>query len=46
MRVCTMKGQDLKAQEVSFSSLLLYLKKGKADSQDKLGQIVLTVMVT
>lgn len=46
MRVCAMKGQVLMAQKVSFSSLLLHLTAEQADYWDKLGQIVLTVMVT
>lgn len=38
-----MKGRALITQKVSFSSLLLRLTAGQADSWDRLGQIVLTL---
>lgn len=43
MGVCTLKGQDLMAQKVSFGSLLPHLSAGQADSEGKLEQIMLTL---
>lgn len=38
-----MKGHDLMAQKVPFDPLLLNLTAGQADSQEELGQMVLTL---